>query len=71
MAPGCRAKLGPAEEWRCLYVNETMPYVKTPTFLVQQLASFWDCGCNLDGMILGLDQGRNAMLQLKCRKSML
>ena len=69
MSVGCRAKLGPAQQWRCLYVNESMPFITTPTFLVQQLASFWDTACILDGGIIGLDQGRDAMLQLKCRKS--
>eukprot|EP01051_Picozoa_sp_SAG22_P022243 SAG22_NODE_5256_length_1052_cov_0.945435_1_plen_328_part_10 len=46
--PGCLAAAGSEKAGgKCLYVNETLPYVKTPTFAVQQMASIWDTQCNL------------------------
>ena len=65
--PGCLAAAGSAESAsKCLYVNETLPFLKTPTFAVQQLASIFDTQCNLAGQVYELAQGVSAMLQVEC-----
>ena len=46
LAPACLAK-NKAAPWLCLYVNETLPFVATPLYLVNQLASIWDTFCNI------------------------
>ena len=59
LAPGCLAK-NKQQPWLCMYVNETLPFVKTPLYLVNQLASIWDTFCNIDGAMV-----QNA-LQISC-----
>ena len=51
---------------RCMYLNETLSEIKTPAFLVNQLASIFDTQCNLAGSIIDMGQGFAAILQLKC-----
>ena len=65
--PGRRPAAGSAAlASKCLYVNETYPFLKTPTFAVQQLASIFDTQCNLAGQVYELAQGVSAMLQVDC-----
>eukprot|EP01052_Picozoa_sp_SAG31_P004246 SAG31_NODE_174_length_21353_cov_23.387974_16_plen_531_part_00 len=66
LAPECRARQPPGEEWRCLYTNASTPHVETPAFLVNQMASVFDTQCNLAGSIIDMGQGFAAVLQLKC-----
>ena len=61
MAAGSAAAAG-----SCLYVNNTLPHITTPTFAVQQMASIFDTQCNLAGQIYTLEQGVSAMLQVQC-----
>ena len=49
LLPGCKAA-NVGQEWLCLYVNESLPFIKTPLYLVNQLASIWDTFCNIDGV---------------------
>ena len=49
LEPGCKAR-NPQAPWLCLYVNETLPFVTTPIYLVNQMASIWDTFCNIDGV---------------------
>eukprot|EP00658_Telonema_sp_P-2_P001625 TRINITY_DN10609_c0_g2_i2.p1 TRINITY_DN10609_c0_g2~~TRINITY_DN10609_c0_g2_i2.p1 ORF type:complete len:337 (-),score=54.56 TRINITY_DN10609_c0_g2_i2:162-1172(-) len=52
---------------KCMYVNETYAFTKTPTFVVQQLAGIWDTQCNLAGQVMKLDRGPDvAWMQLEC-----
>ena len=62
---GCRAR-HPGREWECMYANESLGELQTPTFLVNQLASISDTQCNLAGTIIGMGQGFDAIMQLKC-----
>ena len=47
--PSCLTKY-PDTPWLCLYANESLPILKTPIFVVNQLASIWDTQCGIDGM---------------------
>ena len=49
-----------------MYLNESLSEIKTPAFLVNQLASVFDTQCNLAGSIIDMGQGFAAILQLKC-----
>eukprot|EP01052_Picozoa_sp_SAG31_P045288 SAG31_NODE_8210_length_1496_cov_1.258411_1_plen_226_part_10 len=49
LLPGCKAKNADSP-WLCLYVNETLPFIQTKIYLVNQLASIWDTFCNIDGV---------------------
>jgi hypothetical protein len=57
--PGC-AKVHPGQEWKCLWVNESLPFVQAPLFAVNQMASVWDSQCILEG------QQVNNVLQIGC-----
>merc|ERR1712232_670063 len=50
----------PGKEWKCLWVNETPPYIQSSVFAVQQMASVWDSQCLLEG------QPTNNVLQVDC-----
>jgi hypothetical protein len=65
---GCLAAAGggPGAASKCMYVNESYPFIRTPTFAVQQMASIFDTQCNLAGQVYELSQGVSAMLQLDC-----
>eukprot|EP01051_Picozoa_sp_SAG22_P014236 SAG22_NODE_1697_length_3790_cov_1.813601_2_plen_373_part_00 len=39
---GCRAANPGNNSWNCLYVNESLPYIKTSLFAVNQMLSVWD-----------------------------
>merc|ERR1712061_884725 len=56
---GC-AKTNPGNEHLCLYVNNTLPFITTPLFPVQQLNSVWDTQCAWDGEPWG------GILQVTC-----
>merc|ERR1712083_168098 len=43
-----------------MYANETFPFMKTPIYLVNQLASIWDTQCDLAGLPSG------NILQIQC-----
>eukprot|EP01062_Namystynia_karyoxenos_P052886 TRINITY_DN42589_c0_g1_i3.p2 TRINITY_DN42589_c0_g1~~TRINITY_DN42589_c0_g1_i3.p2 ORF type:complete len:346 (+),score=84.75 TRINITY_DN42589_c0_g1_i3:424-1461(+) len=45
---GCVSAAG-TEPWRCLWVAESLPYVRSPLMLVQQTPAVWDYQCMLDG----------------------
>jgi hypothetical protein len=66
LIPGCASAAGGDAASKCLYVNESLPYITTPTFAVQQMASIWDTQCNLAGQIYQMSQGAFAMLQVAC-----
>ena len=59
LPPACVAG-HPAAPHLCMYTNETLPFVKTPLFVVNQMASIWDTFCNIDGV-----EVQNA-LQIEC-----
>ena len=48
------------DEFLCLYANETLPYIQTPIFAVQQLVSVWDAQCMYEGQAYG------GILQVAC-----
>merc|ERR1719201_2783616 len=61
LSPGCKAAhKSAADAFKCLYANETLPYIKTPIFAVQQLVSVWDAQCMYEG------QGSGNILQIAC-----
>ena len=65
MGSGCMAR-HPGAEWRCLYVNETLGDITTPTFAVQQQASIFDTQCNIAAEVISVDAGRDAILMVQC-----
>ena len=48
LPPGCVAA-HPAEPGLCLYTDRALPFVKTPTFVVQQMPGVWDYQCQFFG----------------------
>ena len=68
MRPGClqRHPPGSGEEYRCLYVNESMLEIKTPLYAVNQMASIWQTHCLLDGEIIPMSAGFESIMQLQC-----
>merc|ERR1712216_202268 len=60
VAPQCAKHVGSGNEWMCLYANETLPYITTPIFAVNQLLSVWDAQCLNEG------QPSGNILQLSC-----
>lgn len=54
------AKANPGKEHLCLYVNNTLPFIATPLFPVQQMNSVWDTQCAYDGEPWG------GILQVTC-----
>ena len=59
-AAGCRAQYSAMEQWRCLLFNESLGFVKTPLFVVQQIPATWTLQCELDGVPSG------NILQIAC-----
>lgn len=57
--PGC-AKLHRGQEWKCMWVNESLPFIQAKLFAVNQMASVWDSQCLLEGMPC------NNVLQVAC-----
>lgn len=52
----------------CAFANESLPYIATPVFLVQQMVSTWDAQCMGEGAIAS---GPLAFIQIQCsRKAM-
>ena len=47
VSAGCKAA-NPGAAWRCLYVNESLPFVKADLFAVNQMLSLWDAQCQVD-----------------------
>eukprot|EP01052_Picozoa_sp_SAG31_P011978 SAG31_NODE_690_length_12796_cov_4.634559_10_plen_1106_part_00 len=58
--PGCKAA-NPGAEWKCLYVNETLPYINASLFAVNQMLSVWDSQCQIEGI-----PAPNSILQVHC-----
>ena len=57
---GCVAA-NPSTPWICLYTTNSMPFVKTPTFVVQQMPGVWDYQCQFFGQ-----PGGAWFMQLAC-----
>ena len=49
VSAGCK-KANPGAAWRCLYVNESLPYIKASLFAVNQMLSVWDSQCQIEGI---------------------
>eukprot|EP01051_Picozoa_sp_SAG22_P008056 SAG22_NODE_594_length_8738_cov_20.249219_4_plen_738_part_00 len=60
LSAGCKAA-NAKNPYLCLDANESLPFVKTPTFLVQQTPSVWDFQCLFGGWY---DPG--FILQVEC-----
>ena len=46
---GCKAA-HPNDPWMCLYVNESLPYINSSLFAVNQMLSVWDSQCQIEGI---------------------
>eukprot|EP01051_Picozoa_sp_SAG22_P006303 SAG22_NODE_406_length_10984_cov_28.344970_15_plen_281_part_00 len=62
VAPGC-ASAHAADVGQCLYANETLPFVETPVFAVQQMPGVWDYQC----MYEGIPNGNILQIGCSCR----
>ena len=58
VAAGCAA--ANKDPGMCLYANETLPFVKTPVFAVQEMPAVWDYQCMYEGIPNG------NILQVQC-----
>lgn len=47
---GCKKANLPNESFMCLYVNETLPYIQSSLFAVNQMLSVWDSQCQIEGI---------------------
>ena len=65
MTAACKAR-HVGVEWNCLYVNETLADIVTPTFAVQQQASIFDTQCNIAAEVIAMSAGRDAILMVQC-----
>ena len=51
-----------ADPGQCIYANESLPFVKTPIFAVQQMPGTWDYQC----MYEGIPNGNILQVQCSC-----
>ena len=50
LSPKCVAA-NPGAAWKCLYVNESLPYITSSLFAVNQMLSVWDSQCQIEGLV--------------------
>lgn len=59
LSPKCLAA-NPGAAWKCLYVNESLPFISSSLFAVNQMLSVWDSQCQIEGLVVP------SILQVAC-----